>query len=142
RRPGRDRHRPAAGGVHDARGGRRRGAPRSQRERAGEDARPSDAARRGCLGHRPPHRSLDLAGLLALPRIGRPARGRAPGRTRSGPARVRVILGALVVLAIFLRAHDIATTPPELFQDEISGAMSAWSVVTTGHDVIADNLPL
>jgi len=55
---------------------------------------------------------------------------------------VRVVLGVAVVLAIFLRAHDIATNPPELFEDEISGAMSAWSVVTTGHDVIADHLPL
>ena len=55
---------------------------------------------------------------------------------------MRIVLGAAIGLAIFLRAHDIATNPPELFEDEISGAMSAWSVVTTGHDVIADHLPL
>ena len=55
---------------------------------------------------------------------------------------MRIVLGAAIVVAIFLRAHDIATNPPELFEDEISGAMSAWSVVTTGHDVIADHLPL
>lgn len=54
----------------------------------------------------------------------------------------RVVLGVLIALAFFLRVHDIATDPPELFEDEISGAMSAWSVVTTGHDVIADHLPL
>jgi len=54
----------------------------------------------------------------------------------------RIVLGVLIALAFFLRVHDIATNPPELFEDEISGAMSAWSVVTTGHDVIADHLPL
>ena len=54
----------------------------------------------------------------------------------------RVVLGFFIALAFFLRVHDIGTNPPELFEDEISGAMSAWSVVTTGHDVIADHLPL
>ena len=54
----------------------------------------------------------------------------------------RAVLAVLIALAFFLRVHDIGTDPPELFEDEISGAMSAWSVVTTGHDVIADHLPL
>lgn len=54
----------------------------------------------------------------------------------------RIVLGAAIAVALFLRAHDLATNPPELFEDEISGAMSAWSVVTTGHDVIVDHLPL
>ena len=55
---------------------------------------------------------------------------------------MRFVLGVFIALAFFLRVHDITTNPPELFEDEISGAMSAWSFVTTGHDVIADHLPL
>lgn len=54
----------------------------------------------------------------------------------------RLALGAAVLLGLFLRVKDIVTNPPELFEDEISGAMSAWSVVTTGHDVVVDHLPL
>ncbi|GAC1489425.1 MAG: hypothetical protein NVS1B1_06500 [Candidatus Limnocylindrales bacterium] len=54
----------------------------------------------------------------------------------------RLPLGAVVLLGLFLRIKDIVTNPPELFEDEISGAMSAWSTVTTGHDVIADHFPL
>lgn len=51
-------------------------------------------------------------------------------------------LGSVVLLGLFLRLKDILTNPPELFEDEISGAMSAWSAVTTGHDVVADHFPL
>lgn len=54
----------------------------------------------------------------------------------------RLALSAVVLLGLFLRVKDIVTNPPELFEDEISGAMSAWSVVTTGHDVLADHFPL
>ncbi len=54
----------------------------------------------------------------------------------------RIVLFAALAIGLFLRVHDIATNPPELFEDELSGAMSAWSVVTTGHDVIVDHLPL
>ncbi|MEA2660905.1 MAG: hypothetical protein QOH08_477 [Chloroflexota bacterium] len=53
----------------------------------------------------------------------------------------RLAIGAVLALGLVLRLKDIVTNPPELFEDEISGAMSAWSVVTTGHDVIADHLP-
>lgn len=54
----------------------------------------------------------------------------------------RLPLGAVVLLGLFLRINDITTNPSELFEDEISGATSAWSTVTTGHDVIADHFPL
>lgn len=54
----------------------------------------------------------------------------------------RLALGAVLLLGLFLRVKDIVTNPPELFEDEISGAMSAWSVVTTGHDVVIDHFPL
>ena len=54
----------------------------------------------------------------------------------------RSALSAVVLLGLFLRLKDIATNPPELFEDEISGAMSAWSAVTTGHDVVGDHFPL
>ncbi|HUQ16427.1 MAG TPA: glycosyltransferase family 39 protein [Candidatus Saccharimonadales bacterium] len=54
----------------------------------------------------------------------------------------RLPLGAIVLLGLFLRIKDIDSNPPELFEDEISGAISAWSAVTTGHDLIADHFPL
>lgn len=55
---------------------------------------------------------------------------------------IRLALVAVVLLGLYLRANDIQSNPPELFEDEISGAISAWSTVTTGHDVIADHFPL
>lgn len=47
----------------------------------------------------------------------------------------------LVVLSAALRAYHIDTNPPELFEDELSGAVSAWSIATTGHDVERTVLP-
>lgn len=49
---------------------------------------------------------------------------------------------ALVLLVAFgLRAYDLAGNPPELFEDELADAMSAWSIVTTGHDIERTRLP-
>ena len=63
-------------------------------------------------------------------------------RGRSGTALATA--GALVVilvLAFGLRAYDLRANPPELFEDEIAGAASAWSIATTGHDVEQTHLP-
>jgi 4-amino-4-deoxy-L-arabinose transferase-like glycosyltransferase len=48
---------------------------------------------------------------------------------------------AVIVLAFALRSYSIETNPPELFEDEIAPAASAWSIVTTGHDVETTRLP-
>lgn len=44
-------------------------------------------------------------------------------------------LAAVLLLAAGLRLYHLDTNPPELFEDEISVAMSAWKIVTTGRDV-------
>lgn len=51
------------------------------------------------------------------------------------------ILIALAALAAGLRLVDLDRNPPALFEDELSGAVSAWSIVTTGHDVERTVLP-
>jgi len=51
------------------------------------------------------------------------------------------LLVAILLVAFWLRFHDLETNPPELFEDELAGAASAWSVVTTVHDVEQDKLP-
>ena len=56
-------------------------------------------------------------------------------------AALRVALIAVLFLAFALRIYDIEVNPPELFEDELAGAASAWSLVTTGHDVAATHLP-
>ena len=48
---------------------------------------------------------------------------------------------AILWVAFLLRVWQITTNPPEFFEDELSGAVSAWSVVTTGHDVERTVLP-
>jgi 4-amino-4-deoxy-L-arabinose transferase-like glycosyltransferase len=50
-------------------------------------------------------------------------------------------LAFTALLALVLRAYDLAHNPPELFEDELAGAASAWSIVTTGHDVGRTVLP-
>jgi 4-amino-4-deoxy-L-arabinose transferase-like glycosyltransferase len=47
----------------------------------------------------------------------------------------------ILVIAAALRLHDLDRNPPEFFEDELSGAVSAWSIVTTGHDVERTTLP-
>jgi 4-amino-4-deoxy-L-arabinose transferase-like glycosyltransferase len=48
---------------------------------------------------------------------------------------------AILWIAFLLRVWQITTNPPEFFEDELSGAVSAWSIVTTGHDVERTVLP-
>ena len=47
----------------------------------------------------------------------------------------------ILVIAAALRLHDLDRNPPEFFEDELSGAVSAWSIVTTGHDIERTTLP-
>jgi 4-amino-4-deoxy-L-arabinose transferase-like glycosyltransferase len=47
----------------------------------------------------------------------------------------------VLLVAFGLRIRDLGHNPPELFEDEISGAISAWKIVTTGHDVEVTRLP-
>lgn len=47
----------------------------------------------------------------------------------------------LVVVSGSLRAFDLERNPPELFEDELSGVVSVWSIATTGHDVGRTVLP-
>lgn len=59
-------------------------------------------------------------------------------------ARRQWFLWALLGLAVLsgsLRAYDLGGNPPELFEDELSGVVSAWSIATTGHDVGRTVLP-
>lgn len=70
----------------------------------------------------------------------------ASSRNTSGggvPRRVnsRGILLVALAAAAFLRLFQLTSNPPELFEDEVSGAASIWSLATTGHDVIATHLP-
>lgn len=53
----------------------------------------------------------------------------------------RGILLVALAAAAFLRLFQLTSNPPELFEDEVSGAASIWSLVTTGHDVTATHLP-
>jgi len=56
----------------------------------------------------------------------------------------RWVLPMLVVVAVLaaeLRLVDLDRNPPELFEDELSGVVSAWSIATTGHDVGDTVLP-
>jgi 4-amino-4-deoxy-L-arabinose transferase-like glycosyltransferase len=48
---------------------------------------------------------------------------------------------AILMVAAALRLYAISTNPPEFFEDELSGFVSAWSIVTTGHDVERTVLP-
>lgn len=64
------------------------------------------------------------------------ARGR-----RSRRRYVLPLLIALVALSADLRLVDLDRNPPELFEDELSGVVSAWSIATTGHDVEKTVLP-
>lgn len=62
-------------------------------------------------------------------------------RAAFAQAAPRVALVAVLFVAFALRLYDIERNPPELFEDELAGAASAWSIVTTGHDVAATHLP-
>ena len=66
---------------------------------------------------------------------------RARSRTRPWRRRTGLILIGILVLAAGLRAWNIGGNPPELFEDELSGVVSAWSIATTGHDVDRTVLP-
>ena len=63
--------------------------------------------------------------------------------TREGPALDDWLGPAIAILmvAAALRLYAIETNPPEFFEDELSGFVSAWSIVTTGHDVERTVLP-
>ncbi len=69
-----------------------------------------------------------------------PDRDRAT-RTRPWRRRTAWIVLAIVIVATGLRAYDLGNNPPELFEDELSGVVSAWSIATTGHDVDRTVLP-
>ena len=60
---------------------------------------------------------------------------------RSRRRYVLPLLIALVALSADLRLVDLDRNPPELFEDELSGDVSAWSIATTGHDVERTVLP-
>lgn len=62
-----------------------------------------------------------------------------PLHSRRGFVLLAIVL--LVALSGALRVIDLGGNPPELFEDELSGAVSAWSIVTTGHDVERTVLP-
>lgn len=62
-------------------------------------------------------------------------------RRRSRRRYVLPLLVALVALSADLRLVDLDRNPPELFEDELSGVVSAWSIATTGHDVEKTVLP-
>ncbi len=62
-------------------------------------------------------------------------------RRRSKRRYVLPLLIALVALSADLRLVDLDRNPPELFEDELSGDVSAWSIATTGHDVERTVLP-
>jgi 4-amino-4-deoxy-L-arabinose transferase-like glycosyltransferase len=69
-----------------------------------------------------------------------------PGHSRVVIERLRergpgIALLTVLLLALALRSYSIESNPPELFEDEIAPAMSAWSIVTTGHDVATSHLP-
>lgn len=76
--------------------------------------------------------------------VGRPAaadpdRGRFLSSLRAAAPRIALVW--VLFLAFALRVYDIERNPPELFEDELAGAASAWSIVTTGHDVGPTHLP-
>jgi 4-amino-4-deoxy-L-arabinose transferase-like glycosyltransferase len=48
---------------------------------------------------------------------------------------------AIVLVSASLRAYGLDSNPPELFEDELSGVVSVWSIATTGHDVGRTVLP-
>lgn len=64
---------------------------------------------------------------------------RAPERIRRHAFGWALV--GVVVLSAVLRAWGLDTNPPELFEDELSGVVSAWSIATTGHDVDRTVLP-
>lgn len=51
------------------------------------------------------------------------------------------LAGVVLLTAFWLRFYDLGHNPPELLEDELAGAVSAWSVATTGHDVEETWLP-
>jgi 4-amino-4-deoxy-L-arabinose transferase-like glycosyltransferase len=67
----------------------------------------------------------------------RRAAARWPGWTLASAAT----LVAILAVAFGLRILDLETNPRVLFEDELAGAASAWSIATTGHDVELTHLP-
>jgi 4-amino-4-deoxy-L-arabinose transferase-like glycosyltransferase len=47
----------------------------------------------------------------------------------------------VALLALSLRVYNLQSNPPELFEDELSGIVGAWQIVTTGHDIEKTWLP-
>ena len=64
----------------------------------------------------------------------------APEASRP-PAWYPALALAILLIAAGLRLYHLGTNPPELFEDEISVAESAWKIATTGHDVEKTWLP-
>lgn len=46
-----------------------------------------------------------------------------------------VLLVCIILLAFFLRVHNLTTNPPELFSDELINITSAKSIIETGSDL-------
>jgi 4-amino-4-deoxy-L-arabinose transferase-like glycosyltransferase len=65
----------------------------------------------------------------------------AAASVRTSDVAQRIALLLVLFAAFGLRTFDIERNPPELFEDELAGAASAWSIVTTGHDVETTHLP-
>lgn len=87
----------------------------------------------------PPRTVDDGAGATRLgPETG--ATARRSDAARLGRQRLLLIVNILAI-AFGLRIYDIAHNPIEIFEDEISDSESAWSIVTTGHDVERTRLP-
>ncbi len=57
---------------------------------------------------------------------------------------LRALIGpfvAILLLAAIFRGFALTSNPPGYFEDELAGAVSAWSIVTTGEDVGHTVLP-
>lgn len=60
-------------------------------------------------------------------------------RLPRGPFALAV--AAVVAIAFALRVYAIDDVPPGYVDDELAGAVSAWSIATTGHDIDRTWLP-
>lgn len=53
----------------------------------------------------------------------------------------KIILLAIILLAITLRFYKLGSTPPSLYWDEVSLGYNAYSILKTGHDEFGKFLP-